>query len=405
MPQLRRTKQEEKDQQLIQELLKQPENKKCFDCPNKIPSYVNLSIQTFICSRCSGLIREVGHRVKSLTASNFSGPEAVALQLGGNAVARSIWLGSYKGTAPEPETDNEVRWFMRQKYYESKWLNNELLKEHMEKVKTTIKELFTADGERRTQIKTSTQRHSGVISPPPSSSSPQPPKLSGPEPLEKRQSWLDDNTPLGLSQSTSLRDTSERKKMDLFDIEESSPQNTRPTSSPHELLGAFTGPTTNSTTIPQASSPPIAKTESNLFDDLASLQINTAPKIPLYGGGMLSPSQSGQAPSSSQLRPASSPTSKTRINSSPFGSPNTSWSQGDPYSAFRSLQEQKPLGSPNVVGQQRRTSTHTSYFGQPAGPSIHPIGQPRDSRQGSTVSPKSPKSNDDFFKSLDPFSS
>lgn len=88
--------------------------------------------------------REVGHRVKSLTASNFSGPEAVALQLGGNAVARSIWLGSYKGTAPEPETDNEVRWFMRQKYYESKWLNNELLKEHMEKVKSTIKELFTA---------------------------------------------------------------------------------------------------------------------------------------------------------------------------------------------------------------------------------------------------------------------
>lgn len=401
MPQLRRTKQEEKDQQLIQELLKRTENKKCFDCPNKIPSYVNLSIQTFICSRCSGLIREVGHRVKSLTASNFSGPEAVALQLGGNAVARSIWLGSYKGTAPEPETDNEVRWFMRQKYYESKWLNNELLKEHMEKVKSTIKELFTADGERRTQIKTPAQRHSGVLSPPPSSSSPQPPKLSRPEPLEKRQSWLDDNTPLGLSQSSSLRDRSESSKVDLFDIEESSSPNIPPATS----SGAFTGHTAKSPTMPQTSSSPIAKPESNLFDDLASLQINTAPKMPLYGGGMLSPSQSGQVPSSSQLWSASSPALKTRIHSPPLPSPNAGWTQGDPYSAFRSLQEQKPSESPDGVGQQRRTSTHASYFGQPAGPSIHTVGQQRDSRLGSIVSPKSPKPNDDFFRSLDPFSS
>ncbi|KAJ2960156.1 hypothetical protein NQZ79_g4535 [Umbelopsis isabellina] len=352
------------------------------------------------------LSREVGHRVKSLTASNFSGPEAVALQLGGNAVARSIWLGTYKGTAPEPETDNEVRWFMRQKYYESKWLNNELLKEHMEKVKTTIKELFNADGERRTQIKTPAQRQSGVISPPPSSSSSQLPKLSRPEPLEKRQSWLDDNTPLGLSQSSTLRDTSKSNKVDLFDIMESSTQHTQPTSSPDELLGAITGPSTNSPTTPQTASPPIAKIESNLFDDLASLQINTAPRMPLYGGGMLSPSQSGQAPSSSQLRPASSPTfSKPRMNSPPLPSPNTSWTQGDPYSAFRSLQEQKSLQSSDIVGQQRRTSTHTSYFGQSAGPSIQTAGQRRDSRHGSIVSPKSLKPNDDFFKSLDPFSS
>ncbi|KAM3583215.1 hypothetical protein VKS41_004134 [Umbelopsis sp. WA50703] len=315
MPQLRRTKQEEKDYQLIQELLKQPENKKCFDCPNKIPSYVNLSIQTFICSRCSGLIREVGHRVKSLTASNFSGPEAVALQLGGNAVARSIWLGTYKGSAPEPETDNEVRWFMRQKYYESKWLNNELLKTHMEKVKTTIKELFTADGERRTQNKAPTQRQSGIISPPPSSSSPQPPRLSRPEPVEKRQSWLDDNTPLGLSQSSSLRDTFKNDSVDFFETSESAPQYIRSKSPSDDILGAFTGPNLTNSTSPQTTSPPPAKTESNLFDDLASLQINAAPKMPLYSGGMLSPSQSGQAPSSSQLLPATSSASTTWKNS------------------------------------------------------------------------------------------
>jgi hypothetical protein len=88
--------------------------------------------------------REVGHRVKSLTASTFSGPETVALQNGGNAVAQSIWLGHYKGTAPEPESDSDVRWFMRQKYYESKWCDQKLLKSHMEKVQNEIKELFNA---------------------------------------------------------------------------------------------------------------------------------------------------------------------------------------------------------------------------------------------------------------------
>lgn len=94
---------------------------------------------------CSSLgSREVGHRVKSLTASNFSGPETVALQYGGNAVAQGIWLRHYKGTAPEPETDSDVRWFMRQKYYESKWCDQELLKSHMEKVRDVIKELFNA---------------------------------------------------------------------------------------------------------------------------------------------------------------------------------------------------------------------------------------------------------------------
>jgi hypothetical protein len=82
-----------------------------------------------------------------------------------------------------------------------------------------------------------------------------------------------------------------------------------------DILGAFTGPNLTNSTSPQTTSPPPAKTESNLFDDLASLQINTAPKMPLYSGGMLSPSQSGQAPSSSQILPATSSASTTWKNS------------------------------------------------------------------------------------------
>lgn len=60
--------------------------------------------------------REVGHRVKSISASKFSGAEVVALQQGGNQVARAIWLSNYGKDNVDPETDDEVRAFIRQKY-------------------------------------------------------------------------------------------------------------------------------------------------------------------------------------------------------------------------------------------------------------------------------------------------
>ncbi|KAH8553986.1 hypothetical protein BGW37DRAFT_483052 [Umbelopsis sp. PMI_123] len=306
MPQQRRSKQEEKDYQAIQALLKEPANKKCFDCPNKIPSYVNLSIQTFICSRCSGLIREVGHRVKSLTASTFSGPETVALQNGGNAVAQSIWLGHYKGTAPEPESDSDVRWFMRQKYYESKWCDQKLLKSHMEKVQNEIKELFNADGQRRPQAKVVARRQSEAIETPISGNNITKTQANTKVTSEKIQ-WMDDNIPVGLSQ-TNLRQPIMNTPIDLFETSGSTPPlspNGPVSSQPTTLMPLSAGAVAISS---MQMSPSPKSVESSLFDDLASLQIGNQPKLPSYGGGMLSPSQIGQtAPSRSPNISSKSP--------------------------------------------------------------------------------------------------
>jgi hypothetical protein len=89
--------------------------------------------------------REVGHRVKSISASTFTGPEIAALELGGNGIASKIWLSCGYNTmdTPEPESDGEVRAFMRQKYYERKWLNRDLAVSHDQAVKQRISELFT----------------------------------------------------------------------------------------------------------------------------------------------------------------------------------------------------------------------------------------------------------------------
>lgn len=40
----------------------------------------------------------------------------MALQQGGNQVARAIWLSNYGKDNVDPETDDEVRAFIRQKY-------------------------------------------------------------------------------------------------------------------------------------------------------------------------------------------------------------------------------------------------------------------------------------------------
>ena len=32
-------------------------NKKCFDCDQRGPTYVNMTIGSFVCTKCSGLLR------------------------------------------------------------------------------------------------------------------------------------------------------------------------------------------------------------------------------------------------------------------------------------------------------------------------------------------------------------
>ncbi|GAA5797034.1 hypothetical protein HPULCUR_002412 [Helicostylum pulchrum] len=140
-------KQEDLNQKKVRDLLRLKANKKCFDCPTKSPFFVNTTLQTFICARCSGLIREVGHRVKAISASKFSGAELLALKQGGNGVALKIWLSNYSThDSPEPESDDDVRAFMRQKYYESKWLDRALLQTHKDKVRSLLAKQFTEDG-------------------------------------------------------------------------------------------------------------------------------------------------------------------------------------------------------------------------------------------------------------------
>ncbi|KAJ1558897.1 ArfGAP with FG repeats 1 [Nowakowskiella sp. JEL0078] len=88
------------------------------------PSYVDVTISTFCCARCGGLIREFGHRVKSVYASLFTPQEIEFISNGGNARAKELWMAKWSNKIfPIPDVNDTVgvRDFMRFKYEQKRW--------------------------------------------------------------------------------------------------------------------------------------------------------------------------------------------------------------------------------------------------------------------------------------------
>jgi Arf-GAP domain and FG repeat-containing protein 1 len=49
-------KQDEKNFKILRELVTQFGNKECFDCQQRGPTYVNMTIGSFVCTTCSGML-------------------------------------------------------------------------------------------------------------------------------------------------------------------------------------------------------------------------------------------------------------------------------------------------------------------------------------------------------------
>lgn len=195
--------------------------------------------------------------MKSISASKFSGPEIVALQHGGNGVAKSIWLSNYSSNTPEPETDGDVRLFMRQKYYEQKWLDRKKGVLHAENVKRIIKELYLEDGTRKPTTATSLRR-SGSIDKSSNRKSFDRPKIV------PTQSWVDDNVPIGLIPAVQHKNNT-RTKMDDLLLND-------------DMMLSPKSPTTSFPTITIPSIPP-SPTFNNQRRSIISSPINNSPTL------------------------------------------------------------------------------------------------------------------------------
>jgi hypothetical protein len=100
-------------------------NRKCANCFESGPIYVCVDYQTFICTECSGIHRELEHKVKSISMSNWTQAEIDALEFsGGNVRDRELFLATYKdGQFVKPlSSDRErLREFIKLKYITKKW--------------------------------------------------------------------------------------------------------------------------------------------------------------------------------------------------------------------------------------------------------------------------------------------
>ena len=56
---------------ILKDNQKKPENRHCFDCSGRGNQYVVLEFNTFVCTTCSGVHRELQHKIKSVGMSTF----------------------------------------------------------------------------------------------------------------------------------------------------------------------------------------------------------------------------------------------------------------------------------------------------------------------------------------------
>ncbi|CAI9780382.1 unnamed protein product [Fraxinus pennsylvanica] len=119
-----RVKEDEKNEKIIRNLLKLPENRRCINCNSLGPQYVCPNFSTFICTTCSGIHREFTHRVKSVSMAKFTPQEVSALQGGGNASAREIYLKEWdpqRNSLPDGSNIERLRNFIKHVYVDRRY--------------------------------------------------------------------------------------------------------------------------------------------------------------------------------------------------------------------------------------------------------------------------------------------
>ncbi|XP_060098215.1 arf-GAP domain and FG repeat-containing protein 1 isoform X8 [Heteronotia binoei] len=119
-------KQEEKHLKLLREMSSLPPNRKCFDCDQRGPTYTDMTVGSFVCTSCSGILRGLNppHRVKSISMTTFTQHEIEFLQKHGNEVCKQIWLGLFddrSSAIPDFRDPQKVKEFLQEKYEKKRW--------------------------------------------------------------------------------------------------------------------------------------------------------------------------------------------------------------------------------------------------------------------------------------------
>ncbi|MEQ2163927.1 hypothetical protein GOODEAATRI_001281 [Goodea atripinnis] len=110
----------------VRELAQSGVNKHCFECNQPGVTYTDITVGTFVCTSCSGMLRGLNppHRVKSISMTTFSQQEVEFLQNHGNEVGRRTWLCVFDPKAdgcPDLKDPQKFKEFLQDKYEKKKW--------------------------------------------------------------------------------------------------------------------------------------------------------------------------------------------------------------------------------------------------------------------------------------------
>ena len=130
-----------RQKQIINKLLKKPENKFCVDCKNAPPTWASINLGVLICINCSGCHRELGAHISKIKSINLDIWPLDALENFkqiNNKIANDYW--EYNLNLNEINFDkikknrDEIMKFIRNKYEYKRWINiNEI--DPMQKIK------------------------------------------------------------------------------------------------------------------------------------------------------------------------------------------------------------------------------------------------------------------------------
>uniref|UniRef100_H3CXR7 ArfGAP with FG repeats 2 n=1 Tax=Tetraodon nigroviridis TaxID=99883 RepID=H3CXR7_TETNG len=110
----------------VRELAQSGVNKHCFECGQPGVTYTDITVGSFVCTSCSGMLRGLNppHRVKSISMTTFSQPEVEFLQNHGNEVGRRTWLCAFDpktSGCPDTKDSQKLKEFLQDKYEKKKW--------------------------------------------------------------------------------------------------------------------------------------------------------------------------------------------------------------------------------------------------------------------------------------------
>ncbi|XP_055712503.1 arf-GAP domain and FG repeat-containing protein 1 isoform X2 [Phlebotomus papatasi] len=116
-----RKKTDDKNLKILREIVSLGGNRQCFDCGQRGPTYINMTIGSFVCTKCSGMLRGITppHRVKSISMATFTPDEIEFIRSHGNDECAKTWLGLWdpKRTRPLDQRELMIDKYERKRYY------------------------------------------------------------------------------------------------------------------------------------------------------------------------------------------------------------------------------------------------------------------------------------------------